>query len=261
MPVLRQQLAGYAFKRGNKPDTRVPISVWNGKLPLLLNSIENNTYIGKLKRVTFLLQHKAILRTAEVGLGSNSAEDWERVLRVSNFIWIPTFQQAEDVIVCKTSSKTDRLGRKNQQIPVTCECPGPCLVHELKNWFCLLAQRNNSSLPRDNFILVYENGRVISAATIRDWLKLQCDILGWDKAVHKLYSLRIGRAGDLFHIGVSNITIRDIVCWLTDCFMRYIRPTATDNLLILKSFTAKKKKCVIDELYKKNLKFKDFKTR
>ena len=32
MPVLKRELIGYAFKRGNKPDKRVSISVFNGKL-------------------------------------------------------------------------------------------------------------------------------------------------------------------------------------------------------------------------------------
>ena len=111
MPVLRRQLRGYAFKRGNKPDKRVSISVWNNKLPILLNSIKGNNYMAKLKHIVFLLQHKALLRTAETCLGSNSAEHWDRVLRVSNFIWYPSFSNAQDVIVCKKSSKTDRLGR------------------------------------------------------------------------------------------------------------------------------------------------------
>ena len=256
MPVLRRQLRGYAFKRGNKPDKRVSISVWNGKLPVLLDSVKGNNYLAKLKRIVFLLQHKGLLRTAETGLGKNSPESWDRVLRVSNFIWYPSFSNAEDVIICKKSSKTDRLGRKNQKIPVSCECPGPCLVHKLKEWFCLLAQRNSGILLRDSYVLVFENNRVVSASIIRKWIAAQCDILNWDKKVHKPYSLRIGRAEDLFHIGLPAITIRDLGCWRSDCFMKYIRPTATDNLLTLKSLKGKKRISVIKELYKDSLKFR-----
>ena len=263
MPVLRQQLRGYAFKRGNKPDTRVSISVWNGKLPVLLNSIKPINYVNKLKRIVFLLQHKAILRTAETGLGKNNSESWDRVLRVSNFIWYPTFADAQDVVVCKLSSKTDRLGRRNQQIPVTCECPGPCLVHELQQWFILLANKNSGVLPHNSFVFKFENDRIVSAALIRKWLATQCDILGWNKKVHKPYSLRIGRAEDLFHIGLPAITIRDLGCWRSDCYMKYIRPTATDNLLILKGLRGKKRRCIIEQFYKhkNSLKFRDIDTK
>ena len=257
MPVLKQQLHGYAFKRGNKPDTRVSVSIFNNKIPILLNSLPNNCYINKLKRITFLLQHKALLRTAEVGLGGNKAIHWDRALRVSNFIWYPSFNKATDVIVCKKSSKTDRLGRKNQKIPVTCECPGICLVHMLKNWFCLLATRNNNILLANSFVLVYQNNRVVSASDIRRWFRKQCDIIGWDKKIHKPYSLRIGRAEDLFHIGLSNITIRDLGCWRSDCFMKYIRPTPKDNLILLKG---KKRRCVVNQFYKNNIKFRAIKS-
>ena len=126
-------------------------------------------------------------------------------------------------------------------------------IRALKEWFCSLAQRNNGILLKNAFILVYENNRVISASNIRSWLRKQCDILGWDKKVHKPYSLRIGRAEDLFHIGLPLLTIQDLGCWRSSCFMKYIRPTAQDNLILLKG---KKRRCVVNQLYKNNLKFR-----
>ena len=254
MPVLKQQLKGYQFCRNNKPDKRVAISIWNGKLIKLLNSISSTSYIGRLQRLTFLLQHKALLRTAETGLSGNSEIAWERALRVSNFIWYPCFKHATDVVVTKTTSKTNRLGKYKQEIPVCCECPAPCLVHTLKDWLCSLATANKGILKANSFVLIYENGRLISDANIRKWMKEQCKVLKWKTEQHKPYSLRIGRAEDLFHIGVPNITIRDLGCWRTDSYMRYIRPTAQDNLFLLKK---KQKKCVVQQLYRQHIKFND----
>lgn len=252
MPVLKRELIGYAFLRGNKPDTRVPVGVFNGKLIKLLNSCNNNTYEGKLKRITFLLQHKPLLRTEETGLAS---DHWDRVLKVSNFTWYPSFEAPVDIIVKKVSSKTDRLGRLIQHIPVTCECPGPCLVHELKNWLIFLALKNNGSIPASYNILQHETGAVVTASDIRKWFRAQCDILNWNKAVHKPYSLKIGRASDLYFLGVPALTIMDIGCWRTPCFMQYIRPQEQDNLFLLKQKT---KKCSLSVLAAKNIKFQAY---
>ena len=115
MPVLKRELIGYAFSRGNKPDTRV----FNGKLITLLNSNDSNIYKGKLKRITFLLQHESLLRTEEAGLDSTN---YDSILKISNFTWYPSFAEPVDVVVKKVSSKTDRLGRRIQHVPVTCEC-------------------------------------------------------------------------------------------------------------------------------------------
>ena len=120
------------------------------------------------------------MRTEEAGISHNH---WERVLKVSNFTWYPSFEAAMDVIVKKVSSKTDRLGRLVQHVPVTCECPGPCLVHELKDWLIYLASRNNGVVHASYKILQHETGAVVSASNIRKWFKQHCGILGWNKVV------------------------------------------------------------------------------
>ena len=249
MPVLKRELIGYAVSRGSTPDTRAPIGVFNGKLMVLLNSVDAKSYMGRLKRLTFLMQHKPLLRTEETGLAHRH---FERILRVRNFTWYPSFADATDVVVSKTSSKTDRLGRRQQNVPVTCECPGPCLVHMLKDWLIFLAAKAGGCLAPDAIVLPKEDGSAVTAANIRHWLGEQCDIIGWDRKTHKPYSLKIGRAGDLYFLGVPGLTIMDIGCWRTPCFMRYIRPEERDNLFLLKKKTAK---CSLTTLAKQNIKF------
>ena len=249
MPVLKRELIGYAFSRGSKPDTREPIGVFNGKLMELLNSVDPSTYMGRLKRLCFLMQHKPLLRTEETGLAH---KHYDRILKVQNFKWYPSFEEATDVIVSKTSSKTDRLGRRQQNVPVTCECPGPCLVCTLKEWLVSLAVRAGGYLAPDAVVLQKEDGSPVTAANIRHWFGEQCEVLNWDRKTHKPYSLKIGRAGDLYILGLPCLTIMDIGCWRSPCFMRYIRPHERDNLFLLKKKTSK---CSLTTLAKQNVKF------
>ena len=132
---------------------------------------------------------------------------------------------------------------------------GPCLVHELKNWLTFLARRNNGSIPPEFNILQQECGSIVTASKIRKWLAAQCDILQWDKNTHKPYSLKIGRAEDLYYLGLPQLAIMDIGCWRTPCFMRYIRPQERDNLFLLKKKT---NRCSLTVLAKQNIKFQNY---
>ena len=129
------------------------------------------------------------------------------------------------------------------------------MVHELKSWFTYLALRNNGRIPAAHNILQHETGAVVSASDIRKWFRAHCDILNWNKAVHKPYSLKIGRASDLYFLGVPTLTIMDVGCWRSPCFMQYIRPQEQDNLFLLKQKT---KKCSLSMLAAQNIKFQAY---
>ena len=129
------------------------------------------------------------------------------------------------------------------------------LVHELKAWLIFQAKRNKGILPPEFNILQKEDKSLVTASTIRKWLAEQCDKLKWDKNIHKPYSLKIGRAEDLYYLGLPQLAIMDIGCWRTPCFMRYIRPSERDNLFLLKKKT---NRCSLTNLSKQNIKFQNY---
>ena len=233
MPVLQRQLKGFRFLRGDKQDQRCPIGFGNGKLEKFLGAIKKKSIFNRTKRCTFLLMYFGCLRPSEATKSGDSVEKLLRVLRVSNIKWLDGFEATKDIFIHLHSAKNDRLGNYILDIPVMCSCPKLCLVCELRE---LIIKRANKEgeLKGSDYLLVTDSGRPIHYNHVLKWTRCLVKKFKWNTKKYKPYSFRIGRACDLYVGGFSELNIMDFGRWKSASFMRYIRPTASDMLWILK---------------------------
>ena len=218
-------MAGKHAARPNGKQSTTPDRHAQPQAPTTDEITATRTLDQRCQRAVFLCQYFGCFRTGEVGLKTDDPELYARMLRMRNFTFIPA---AKAVVISLTSEKAGRLGLRRSRVPIICNCPSLCAFHELRKYFHLRTRAGSGS-PRDPAFQL-TNGTVITDVQIRLWMHALVRQLNWNKHTHKPYSLRIGRASQLYYSGHNVITIQDIGRWQSDYFMRYVRTRTCDTL-------------------------------
>ena len=265
MDFAKKALEAYRRIVRRKPDSRMPVSMVNGKLLRLWNYFSTESVIQahmaenpsqravrwrfRVIQMAILLIQKAVLRPEEVAVSAAARQYRTPRWRNFEFVWDDEIQR-HDVIYNRPYSKNNVLGRVIQRVPVKCECPFLCLPCELLKFREETRKTHwlgEAHIEPWNSVLWMAPDRILTMNQVYEAWKSACDYLEWNHDLHKVYSLRSGRCQDLYCAGLTVEEIKKLGCWTSNSMITYMRETAEDQLYMLR---ARRKKATLVDLAK-----------
>ena len=132
------------------------------------------------------------------------------------------------------SSKTHSKGNKPQIVKISSKETIDKSINDF-HWknnvqlpcpYSLLGEYSRVRKPcesdAENFF-VFRDGSPVTATDMRKCLKKMPTIAGFDQRLYSLHSLRSGRMGDLFKLGLPIDKIKQLGHWKSNAVFRYLR--------------------------------------
>ena len=116
-----------------------------------------------------------------------------------------------------TITGTDNQGQSQQTINDKIYCPFRIIVD-------YISARNSLNIrEKDENLLIFSDGRAVNADQVRRVLKKAITKANLDANRYNTHSFHMGRATDLFKVGISVNKIKEIGRWKSNCIYDYLK--------------------------------------
>ena len=190
--------------------------IYKGLLHQILDNIEKHfdgqLYLTTMYKAMFLASYYGLLRAGEVATGPH-------VLRAKD-----TFigKNKRKFLFILWTSKTHGRGSKPQRIKISSsrnQNTKHCPFEALRKYSKIRPQ----ALNKNEQFFVFADCTPVSPLRLRKILKDALVRMNYNSDLYNLHSLRIGRCGDLYKLGLSVETIKKIGRWKSNAVFAYLR--------------------------------------
>ena len=178
--------------------------------------------------VAVAMAYAGLFRMGEMTCTETRAFDAVKDLCENDVEFLPSFWNANRVVIYLGVSKADRQGKRSKLrpriLPVEEGSPGMMLRDMLARR--LRATRGTRPVLRGVPLLQARNGKQLARDTVLRFMRAAMANAGWSKEEQMEYgthSARIGGATRLFKLGASPEALKTMGGWSSDAFKTYIR--------------------------------------
>ena len=181
-------------------------------LAILYTTIISTMYHGLLRisEVASSKRGSHPVRARDVNIGENKKK-FLLVLRTSKTHWKNMKPQMIKISASKYKAKTVKKVQPKEKLP--------CPYFLLK----LYAKVRGGYKRNTDPFFVHRDGTPVVPSQITKCLKEAIKRAGFDETLYSSHSLRIGRTGDLYRLGLSVETIKKLGRWCSNAVYRYLR--------------------------------------